>query len=75
MNALTHPAAQKYAAHVNAAFVKVLGAFGSGRIWVRAKGTRLSRVALCRGRDHIVVPVVDLLDEDDDGMTPDYFLG
>jgi hypothetical protein len=40
-----------------------------------AKGTRLSRVALCRGRDHIVVPVVDLLDEDDDGMTPDYFLG
>jgi putrescine aminotransferase len=41
MSALTHPAAQKYAAHVNAAFVKVLGAFGSGRVWVRAKGTRL----------------------------------
>ena len=41
MSALTHPAAQKYAAHVNAAFVKVLGAFGSGRVWVRAKGTSL----------------------------------
>jgi putrescine aminotransferase len=41
MSALSHPAAQKYAAHVNAAFVKVLGAFGSGRIWVRAKGTSL----------------------------------
>src|SRR3954447_23244409 len=41
VSALTHPAAQKYAAHVNAAFVKVLGAFGSGRIWVRAKGTSL----------------------------------
>ena len=41
MSALSHPAAQKYAAHINAAFVKVLGAFGSGRIWVRAKGTSL----------------------------------
>ena len=41
MSALTHPAAQTYAAHVNAAFVKVLGAFGSGRVWVRAKGTSL----------------------------------
>jgi len=41
MSGLTHPAAQKYAAHVNAAFVKVLGAFGSGRVWVRAKGTSL----------------------------------
>ena len=41
MSAFTHPAAQKYAAHVNAAFVKMLGAFGSGRVWVRAKGTSL----------------------------------
>ena len=41
MSALTHPAAQKYAAHVSAAFVKMLGAFGSGRVWVRAKGTSL----------------------------------
>jgi putrescine aminotransferase len=41
MSALSHPAAQKYSAHVNAAFVKVLGAFGSGRVWVRAKGTSL----------------------------------
>jgi hypothetical protein len=39
------------------------------------KGARLCRVAMSRGQDHIVIPVVDLLDEADDGMTPDYFLG
>lgn len=41
MSGLSHPATQKYAAHVNPAFVKLLGAFGYGRVFTRAKGTRL----------------------------------
>ncbi|MBX3189818.1 MAG: aspartate aminotransferase family protein [Labilithrix sp.] len=41
MRGLSHPAAQKYAAHVNPTLVNVLGAFGYGRVWARAKGTSL----------------------------------
>ncbi len=41
MTASSHPAALKFAAHVNPAFVKLLGAFGYGRVYERAKGTRL----------------------------------
>lgn len=41
MSALHHPAAQKYAAHVNPAFVKLLGAFGYGRVFTKARGTTL----------------------------------
>src|SRR3954453_16899209 len=36
-----HPAVDKYARHINPAFVKLLGAFGYGRVFVRARGTRL----------------------------------
>ncbi len=38
---LQHPAAKKYAAHVNPAFVKLLGTFGYGRVFTRAKNTTL----------------------------------
>lgn len=41
MSAREHPAVLKYAAHVNPAFVKLLGAFGYGRVFERARGTRL----------------------------------
>src|SRR5437868_1403061 len=41
MSGLQHSAAQKYAAHVNPAFVKLLGAFGYGRVFTRARGTTL----------------------------------
>jgi putrescine aminotransferase len=41
MSALHHPAAQKYATHVNPAFVKLLGAFGYGRVFTKARGTTL----------------------------------
>jgi putrescine aminotransferase len=41
MTASTHPAAQKFAAHVNPSFVKLLGAFGYGRVYERALGTKL----------------------------------
>lgn len=36
-----HPAVDKYAKHINPAFVKLLGAFGYGRVFVRASGARL----------------------------------
>ncbi len=36
-----HPAVGRYAAHVSPAFVKLLGAPGHGRVFVRARGTRL----------------------------------
>jgi putrescine aminotransferase len=36
-----HPAVQQYAEHVSPALVKLLGAFGYGRVFVRAKGTTL----------------------------------
>ncbi len=36
-----HPSVEKYAEHVNPAFVKLLGTFGYGRVFVKAKGTRL----------------------------------
>ena len=36
-----HPAVARYAAHVSPAFVKLLGAPGHGRVFVRARGTRL----------------------------------
>lgn len=36
-----HPAVDKYARHINPAFVKLLGAFGYGRVFVRASGSRL----------------------------------
>lgn len=36
-----HPAVDKYAKHINPAFVKLLGAFGYGRVFVRATGARL----------------------------------
>lgn len=35
------PSVQRYAAHVNPAFVKLLGTLGFGRAFVRARGTRL----------------------------------
>jgi putrescine aminotransferase len=35
------PAVQRYAEHVNPGFVKLLGTFGFGRAFVRAKGTRV----------------------------------
>lgn len=41
MSAREHPAAIKYAEHVNPAFVKLLGAYGYGRVFERAAGTRL----------------------------------
>lgn len=41
MSVREHPAVQKYAAHVNPAFVKLLGAYGYGRVFTRAQGTRL----------------------------------
>ncbi|MDI3284299.1 aspartate aminotransferase family protein [Polyangium sp. 15x6] len=37
----SHPAVAKYAEHINPAFVKLLGAFGYGRVFVRASGTTL----------------------------------
>jgi putrescine aminotransferase len=41
MSAREHPAAIQYATHVNPAFVKLLGAFGYGRVFTRARGTKL----------------------------------
>ena len=41
MTASTHPQVQRYAKHINPAFVKLLGAFGYGRVFVRAKGNRV----------------------------------
>ena len=41
MTARNHPVVEAYAAHVSPAFVKLLGALGYGRVFVRAKGTRL----------------------------------
>src|SRR5262245_6953767 len=41
MSGSTHPAALKFAAHVNPSFVKLLGAFGYGRVYERASGTKL----------------------------------
>lgn len=40
-SASTHPQVQRYAKHINPAFVKLLGAFGYGRVFVRAKGNRV----------------------------------
>jgi len=40
-DAREHPAVQRYARHVNPAFVKLLGVFGYGRLFERAKGTRI----------------------------------
>jgi len=37
----SHPSVARYAEHINPAFVKLLGAFGYGRAFVRARGTRL----------------------------------
>lgn len=39
--ASTHPQVLRYAKHINPAFVKLLGAFGYGRVFVRAKGNRV----------------------------------
>jgi putrescine aminotransferase len=36
-----HPAVARYAEHMNPAFVKLLGTFGYGRVFVRARGTTL----------------------------------
>ncbi len=36
--ASSHPAAQRYARHVNPSFVKLLGVFGYGRVFERAQG-------------------------------------
>lgn len=36
-----HPAVDKYARHINPAFVKLLGAFGYGRVFVRARASRM----------------------------------
>lgn len=41
MIASTHPAAQKFAAHVNPTLVKLLAASGYGRVYTRAQGTKL----------------------------------
>ena len=41
MIASEHPAAVRFARHVNPAFVRLLGALGYGRVYVRAEGTRL----------------------------------
>jgi putrescine aminotransferase len=41
MSGVAHPASQNYAAHVNPAFVKLLGALRYGRVFVRAKGSSL----------------------------------
>jgi putrescine aminotransferase len=41
MSGVAHPASQNYAAHVNPAFVKLLGALRYGRVFVRAKGCSL----------------------------------
>ncbi|MBI4511413.1 MAG: aspartate aminotransferase family protein [Deltaproteobacteria bacterium] len=38
---MTHPAAALYAEHVNPAFVRLLGTFGYGRVFVRARGVEL----------------------------------
>ncbi|MCA9634054.1 MAG: aspartate aminotransferase family protein [Myxococcales bacterium] len=35
------PAVQRYVDHVNPAFIQLLGAFGSGRVFVRAEGMKL----------------------------------
>lgn len=37
----SHPSVARYAEHINPAFVKLLGAFGYGRAFVRASGSRL----------------------------------
>lgn len=41
MTAHEHPSVRKFAEHVSPALMKLLGAFGSGRAFVRAKGTTL----------------------------------
>src|SRR5262245_41060434 len=41
MSASSHPAAQKYSAHLNPSLMKLLGAFGQSRIYTRAQGTKL----------------------------------
>lgn len=41
MSGSLHPSAEKYAAHVNPALVKLLGTSGHGRVFVRAKGSTL----------------------------------
>lgn len=41
MIASEHPAALRYARHVNPTLVRLLGALGYGRVYVRASGTRL----------------------------------
>jgi putrescine aminotransferase len=40
-SASSHPSVIKYARHVNPAFVRLLGALGYGRVFVRARGTRI----------------------------------
>src|SRR6185436_10559714 len=39
--AMTHPATERYARHVNPALVKLLGMFGYGRVFTRALGVEL----------------------------------
>lgn len=39
--AAAHPATETYARHVNPAFVRLLGVFGYGRVFVRARGVSL----------------------------------
>lgn len=41
MAARMHPATARYAEHVNPAFVRLLGAFGYGRVFLRADGMEL----------------------------------
>ncbi len=41
MSGSSHAGAQKFAAHVNPSFVRLLGAFGYGRVYERAQGTRI----------------------------------
>lgn len=38
---MTHPSTARYAEHINPSFMKLLGAFGYGRVFVRAKGTSI----------------------------------
>lgn len=38
---MTHPSVETYARHVNPAFVKLLGLLGYGRVFERARGTRV----------------------------------
>ena len=45
-----HPSVQLYATHVNPAFVRLLGAFGYGRVFERARGMHLTD---SEGRDYV----------------------